>query len=168
MIVTQEADPEIVDSRENVLNLPENINFPVYCSSLKRGVMTLKNYFQLQDIIPLDELREVRFHLDSLLTNEEYEEFGSDLVRERFLLAFIADSLDEKREEIKNRVLSLIERLSKLSEGSYLVVSHSFFLKILEVYFKDKSLFDNPEILKDHFDPKKKMFEFGQGFDVLI
>jgi len=62
-------------------------------------------------------LREVKFDLKQLLTYEEFEHEGSNLVRERFIQAFEKDELDEPLHSIKERmekVLGQIENCQKV------------------------------------------------------
>ncbi|KXK09166.1 MAG: hypothetical protein UZ21_OP11001000224 [Microgenomates bacterium OLB22] len=50
-----------------------------------------------------------------------------------------------------------------------LVISHSFFMKLLEVYIRtDKMLYNRPQLLADHVDPLKKLYDFNTGFDFTL
>ncbi len=168
IIGTQEIDPEIEKNQENEIQIPENLLFPVFSSSLKRGIQTTQRYFDVNYITALDELKEVKFDLRNLLTHHEYEKFGSNLVRERFIEAFINDSLLEKREDIKKRILFLQNLFSNLVEGNYLVISHSFFMKIFDTYILNKNIFEKPDLLRSIFDYREKTFDFGEGFNFRV
>lgn len=114
---------------------------------------------------PTPLLNEVRFSIKALATEEEYQKHGSDIVRKRFIDHFIADKLLESREEIAKRIQGLLKLLNTQYQNKrVLCVSHSFFMKIFKIYLADSNLFEDPDILKDHFNPKKKTFEFCEGF----
>lgn len=166
IISTQEFDPDIEKIQEKEIKIPENLLFPVFTSSLKRGIQSAQRYFDKEYITALDELKEIKFDLQSLLTKDEYEKYGSNLVRERFVEGFIKDSLLEKRHDIKKRIIYMENLFSDLIDGSYLVISHSFFMKIFQIYSKNKNLFEKPELLIGLFDIKTKTFDFGDGFEI--
>lgn len=166
LITLQTKSPGIEEELEiKILDKLENI---IFSSPLKRARETSRSIakkYKSQKIIVLEELKEVMFDLKSLLTEEEYLKEGSNLVRKRFIESFIKDQLVEKRAEIKSRVDSARDILSKYPVGNYLLISHSFFMKILQIYLKNNKLFDHPEILSKEFDYKLKTFEFGEGFE---
>lgn len=113
-------------------------------------------------------LDEVRFDLSKMVTSEEYEQYGSNLVRTRFVEAFEKDELKEKRKEIKARVEGVLKLLKSVPEEKILLVSHSFFMKVLEVYLLHRDLFEKPQLLKECFNTDKKTYNFGEGFDFEI
>jgi phosphohistidine phosphatase SixA len=147
--------------------LSGNITSPIYHSPLKRALQTAMkiNKSLGLDLEELAELSEIKFNLKQLLTEEQFNYYGSNLVRKRFIEAFINDKLVEKRKEIKERINKLLKKLNNLPDGNYLLISHSFFMKLLQFYLKDKTLFENSIILKKYFNLRKKTFEFGKGFE---
>jgi len=155
-----------INSTINV-SLSEKISNPIYYSPLRRAEETalfLKNALGLQ-IEQVEFIKEIKFSLKNLLTDDEYNLYGSKLVRERFAKSFIKDELTEKRSDIRERINKLIEFLRILPEGKYLLISHSFFMKVLQSYIKEKNLFENPQILNKHFNFNKKTFKNGKGFE---
>lgn len=167
-IAMQVVDPVIVQSPSKEMDVSNNLTTHIFASSLRRGVLTANRYYDSQDITLLDELKEVKVDLTALLSEEEYVERGSDLVRERFIEAFIKDTLNEKRSEIESRLKSLLKIIEGVEEGDYLMISHSFFMKILQAYVINRKIFKEPSLLKYLFDPKVRTFDFGCGFDVCI
>lgn len=144
------------------------VQSPIYCSSLKRGQETAACFGKkmgVTKIFQTPHLNEVLFDLKNLVSEEEYRSLGSNLVRKQFIQAFIEDRLLESRSNLEKRINFLFEDLNKLKGGNYLLISHSFFMKILQVYLKDGQLFNHPEILKVNFDYQQKTFEFGEGFE---
>ena len=163
-ICLREEDPGI-SKNEEVL-VPKKI-CKIYCSSLTRGKETAKEYtrYTNMDYEVISELNEIMFDLTALLSEEEFEKYGNNLARKRFIDNFIDDKLMESREEIKARIDVLLENAKGLPDGDYVLISHSFLMKILETYLKDPSLFNNPKILRKHFNSSKRTYNFGQGFD---
>lgn len=166
-ITLQKVNPPILPDQHGELDIPKNLTFPVFASSLQRGIDTAEKYFDKANILCIDELREVKFDLGSLLTQVEYQEYGSNLVRERFVNAFIDDELAEKRFEIKLRIDKIIEKFSQ-QEGNWLLISHSFYMKIVQCYIQNKNLFETPILLKDYIVPEVRTFDFGKGFDITL
>jgi len=160
LIGLQKIDPRIEKGKR--LNFNKNVSL-VFCSELKRGQETAKTYgFEFKI---LDLLNEIKFNLGDLLAEHEYSKFGSALVRKRFVEKFIKDELEEKRIAIKKRITNLLKLLRELPEGSYMLISHSFFMKILETYLKEDNLFEEPILVKKYFDINHKTFDFGKGFE---
>lgn len=161
----QQENPDILLNQKNILDIPQNITLPVFSSPLIRAMGTASKYYHANNIITLEDLSEIKFSLHSLLSESEYKNSGSTLVRERFVEAFISDSLIEKRLEIKSRMDILLNKFSLFKEGNYLLISHSFFMKVFQVYLENKNLFEDPSILKTRINPTRRLFEFGKGFE---
>lgn len=177
LITTQKYSPGISDrdyvkehtDRRRIKNVEV-----ILCSELKRTRKTagvIKGIINDQTIrmVPTHLLNEVKFSMKVLVTEEEYKTHGSNIVRERFIEHFIADTLLESRKEIFERIQNLMELLNDRYRGKkVLCVSHSFFMKILSVYLKDKKLFEDPRVLKKYLDPKKRTFGFCEGFEFTV
>ncbi|KKS77662.1 MAG: hypothetical protein UV74_C0013G0149 [Candidatus Woesebacteria bacterium GW2011_GWB1_43_14] len=167
LITLRKLDPGI--SSHPDMELPESMKpVCVFCSDLRRGKETageIAKNLDVGEVVPLDLLREVKFDIKKLLTREEFEKEGSNLVRQRFVSAFIDDALEESRDEIKARMDKFINQVRKLPGGNYLVIGHSFFMKILETYRREPNLFENPSKLVKHLDVAKRTYDYGRGFD---
>lgn len=145
----------------------------IYCSQATRTFETARlilTYFSQKDrkIVAISELNEVKFSLKELLTREEYEKFGSNLVRERFIEFFMEDRLMESRKQLKKRVQRLLAKLRDSQENKFLLISHSFFMKLLQIYLREPALFESPEALKTYFDPYQRTFDCGDGFSFCL
>ncbi len=167
-ITRQEQSPGI--KKQHGIEKTTVFSGPIYSSVLRRGEESGEVYadrFRVPFITtPL--LNEIRFDLHNLVTENEFEEFGSSLVRERFIMMFEENGLLERRDEIQYRIERLMMLLKNNPEGKYLLVSHSFFMKLLETYLHEPDLFEHPELLKRTFDNKMKTYEFGEGFTFMI
>jgi hypothetical protein len=135
----------------------------VFCSPAKRARESVGGKYEV-----MGDLGEVKFMLSKLVSKMEYNLSGSVVVRQKFLEMFIRDTLGEQRTEIKRRVCSLMSRLGKLPRGRYLLISHSFLMKILEAYIFHKDLFENPGKLSGYLNPKIRTYNFGEGFEFEI
>lgn len=162
-ILLVDLDPSI----EKITKVDLKVKFDaIYHSSLLRGRESAIAFSSTKNNLEkLDYLNEIIFDLNDLVTENQYQSMGSNIVRKRFIEAFIEDRLLEKRQKIKQRIGELISFLHNLENGSYLLVSHSFFMKILQSYLMENTLFENPEILTSHFNFKQKTFDFGDGFN---
>lgn len=161
----RKLDPEIIRLKRTISGIQVE---KIYCSGLRRGKETaklLKKHFGVEKVNILPKLNEIVFDLEDLLTKDEYQQYGSDLMRKRFIESFAKDCLVEKRKQIKRRMDELIIAVGIQKEENILLVSHSFFMKILQVYLKDGELFDKPKKLEKFFNMNQKTFEFGEGFE---
>ncbi|RJR28212.1 hypothetical protein C4564_05930 [Candidatus Microgenomates bacterium] len=165
-ITLQKLDPEIIVNQHYKLDLPKNVSQPIFCSPLTRAKQTAQKHFKLDGIEVLEDLQEIKFDMHKLLSKQEYKIEKSNLVRKRFIEAFINDELSESSQTIQRRLDSVLSKVSHLEPGNYLVISHSFFLKILQCYLAEKDLFKKPALLKVRFNPNKKTFDFGSGFEL--
>jgi hypothetical protein len=133
-------------------------------STLKRGIQSTK-YYDADKSMSSGLLNEIQFDLRDLLSESEYLEGGSNLVRKRFVETFLSNGLREKRINIERRIDSLFSQLNSLQDGKHLLISHSFFMKVLQIYLMENSLFKHPEILAKYFDVNEKTYNFGSGFE---
>lgn len=166
LVTRQVYSPEIIVSK---FLRPEPLDVArILCSDAKRGIETAELFkTEKTDLIPLKELREINFSLRSLLTEEEYISQGANLVRRRFMEAWVEDALGEKREQIRRRVGNLVEVMKGFKPLNTLVISHSFFLKIIEtVVLHNVDIFNSPERISLYMSPNQKTYAFFGGFEM--
>ena len=161
-VTRQLYSPGIVD-----LDFKEHFHLPTYCSSLKRCRQTAK-ILSTGKITVLSDLREIKFSLYSLVSREEFERYGSSLVRERFIQSFINDSLLEKREDIKKRINRVVKIIFQ-ENNDKLIVSHSFTMKMFEACFqKNLNIFKDPNLISKVIFTQTETYPFGGGFDIRV
>lgn len=119
------------------------------------------------EIMVLAEIAELRIDLAEMLTEEEFQDHGSTLVRKRFVDGFIDDTLPIKRDAIIKRIETAQSILHRFEH--VLVISHSFFMKVWQCYqYTNGKVTTKPELLAQYINPDIKTFEFGAGFDIII
>jgi hypothetical protein len=164
---SNKTDPHIIGKADIKIERRDNLH--ILSSPLQRAKDTaeaLAEELHIADIAYLAELSEIPFDMKQMLSNDEYERFGSNLVRERFIEAFFSDTLSEKRNTLQKRIKKLIANLSRLPNGNYVIVSHSFFLKLVQIYLTVGDLiFEQPKLVEEYIDPTEKTFDNGKGFD---
>lgn len=167
---SEQSDPPIVSEacleiNANILELQSKVYFH---STLLRGIQTAKCVSSIHSTVLIEcpEIKEIPFSMMDLLNEQEFITEGSNLVRHRFTQAFIDDQLLESREKIKKRVLSTLDILNKIKNEheSVGLISHSFFMKILEGIVTGLPVFDIPEKVRDLISYNKKTYPFGGGF----
>lgn len=138
----------------------------VCCSDLLRTKQTaeqLKAQGLIDGNIPVtytDLLREIRFDIATFCSETEYALKGSDAVRAGFIKAFIADSLMETRQEIRQRCDELLGIIEQNKGRNVLVISHTFFLKVFSIYLERRDLFETPQIITQYIEPQKRIMRF--------
>ena len=165
LIALQKKDPPISNTKHIIYPFKFDV---IYTSNHLRGKQTANWVARTNDLPkpkPTYLLNEVKFNISKLATKKEYDNFGSKIIRKRFLDAFIANRLDESQNEIEERDEKFMLIVKNDTFNNYLVISHSFIMKIYEAYCDDHDFFKNPKILKKYIDINNKTYENGKGFD---
>ena len=157
LITRGELDPHIVPGQKKI----EVGGYrEICCSCAKRAGESVGGKYTVRA-----DLNEVKFNLEKMVSKSEFKICGSNVVRKRFLEYFEADRLDESLADIKLRIDRMLNRLKKKPEGQYLLVSHSFLMKILEAYVRNKNIFLRPEEMRYYLNSTQRTYNFGEGFD---
>lgn len=162
------SEGEKVRLQKSFLPLKKDNPKIIYSSPLLRAKETARiiGVILREEVVIDYRLGEVTFELNKLLSEKEYQEYGSVLVRQRFMEAFITDSLLEKREEIRKRIISFMNEISLSEKTCVVIVSHSFLMKLMQIYFCDKKdIFNSPQLVKRYFDYRLRTFNYGEGFE---
>ncbi len=163
---TQQADPDVELPISYVSQYHLGQYQSIYSSPLRRAISSAK--YLSSDVVVKGELREVRFDLAKLVTPGEYIKYGSSLVRDRFVQAFIQDKLMEPRKEIIDRVKILMAYLRQSKSIDTICVSHSFLMKIIEAYIARVDLLHDPTRLAEFITPMTKTYPYGGGFIIRV
>jgi len=107
-------------------------------------------------------LDEIAFHLKDVCSEEEYNKYGSNIVRLKFLELFInKDSVDFRR-SVEKQCTSLQREILNSKGFNVLLVSHTFFIKVFLICRKELNLFNTPIIIKEYINPSKRIMEHCQ------
>lgn len=162
--VKHETDPEIISIQHTKLKYKPDC---ILSSPLLRARKTAEVFateYGISEIILHNDLIEIPFNLNKLVSETEFIQKGSTWVRKRFIESFISNSLEEKHASINKRIDNVLTMLYHSSESRFLLISHSFYMKIFEAYLEYPELFKNPELIRNKFDFKRKTYSFGEGF----
>lgn len=157
-ILSQKTDPRSLSPQE----LPVGPG-KVLSSNMRRAKECL-DIKPETEIDYRDDLRELAFDLSKFCSREDYTSHKSDAVREAFVKAFVSDQLELPRSEIQKQIEGL---LKEVQETDATIISHTFRMKLIEIYLEiGEDLFKEPELLAEHLDTKKKIYEFGHSFNL--
>lgn len=115
-------------------------------------------------------LDEIYFDISADCSKEQYDRFGSNKIREVFVMKFIQDTLMEKRVEILQRINNLKNEVLQINQEykNILCISHTFFIKMFQLQIINPELFLNsPNLLKSYIGPEKKIMDFFEIVDIL-
>jgi broad specificity phosphatase PhoE len=148
-LARQEIDPSVdVNVLDELLSkntqLMRSLCEPltIYHSPSKRTRQTA-NYFKkilkVNSSEQLSELNEIMFDPSQLITEKEFAKKGMPAIREGLFRALIEDSNKETLESILNRIQKLENILRTSSAENILVITHGFFLRLIDLYFSGKA-----------------------------
>lgn len=172
LITLQKYDPPLDETRINsyLKNTKKDLAKIDYLltSNLKRALQTsqfLKTNHLIKQKVKIQKtcyLNEIKFSMAKLCSQQEYRQHQSIIVRQRFISAFIADTLTESHQDIQKRFILLEKQIAKLQSDHQNIacISHTFFIKIYSVYKKHPDIFEHPEIIKKYLNPNKKIMDF--------
>ena len=186
---TGKLDPGIIDGSTNLFiknssTIPlGKINLIYYNNSnecSRRSEETAKliakviknNYQKDAEVVGNPDLREIRFDVSDLLTEAEYQQHGMDLLRKRFYEELLNGSKIESFKENYKRAGKIFKDLAKYKQRKFkvILVTHGFFMKVLEIYIKRKGQEDNRDIEREIFnlDPYGYLRGFGITYDLSL
>jgi len=127
-------------------------------------IVDVKN-LQNVKIIQTPNLNGVRFNMDELVSKKELmENYEETIIRARkmFVTKFFNNELLESRESVIKRMAESLFQLQGYNNA--ICISHSFYMKLLEIYISNQEKFDNLDDLLAAFNPDNKPYELMQGF----
>lgn len=108
----------------------------------------------------LRTLCEVPFDVSDELSRDQWHRSGSTAVREIFKKLFIADALLETRGDIFTDIEILIKNCREWENST--VVTHSFRLKLIEIYLQTRGeIVHNPLLIHEYMSSTQKGYIFG-------
>jgi broad specificity phosphatase PhoE len=173
-LATQQADPPInlegihvVSWLSNVVRRAETLK--VYCATSKRAAETseviLDQAGRHEKPTTTELLNEIWFTPSKLVDDEDFKTSGMRAIRSNLFDAILSGSkAAENIEAIFTRIKKLDELLSGLGVDCALCVTHGFYMRFLELYFKD-GITDSSQMTKDLIRKKPNRPNF-RGFKV--
>lgn len=119
----------------------------------------------------LSSLVEIGYSMEDFISENEFlVDNKPDVTRARqgFVNAFIQNKTKEKYLHVIKRIENVLSTCCLSGENKIAVISHGFYLKVIEAYIRDKSIKHYPNRLLNYFDGKKETFKFCEGFIIEI
>jgi broad specificity phosphatase PhoE len=123
----------------------------------------LAKKIKLPTQVKLKELNEILFDPSKLVTETEYQNDKLVIIRQKLFESLVNDSNLESGKKVIDRVHKL-NQILKLSDGdSVLVITHGFFMRYLDIFYRQKSLDFSEAALNQAIN-----YDYTSGFTVII
>lgn len=126
-------------------------------------IKKIKNLSNVE-IVRTVNLNGIRFSMQNLITKEEFvKDYNSAIIRARrmFVIKFFYDELLESRASIIKRMDAIRGEVGRMG---ILCISHSFYMRLLEIYVKAPEKFKNLDDLMREFNPENSPYKPLHGF----
>lgn len=121
------------------------------------------------NIKKLPSLLEIGYQMEDFISKEEFFKDNTPnvkLARMLFVNALVTNRLQEKYNSVLERIRDALDRCSKTQQTKIVVISHGFFLKVIEAFIRDPKIVRDPSRLIHYFDGTAETFKFCEGFVV--
>lgn len=169
-LARQEIDPSVDTSNINVWTSGEDYLLEkydvLYVSESQRTFDTateLSKIISLPPKIKLQELNEIIFDPSMLVTEKEYEKEKLTAIRKSLFKALANNSNIETGEEVAQRIKKLGKTLKKTQADTVLVITHGFFMRYLDIFYRQKLHDFSEEALN-----QATNYDYASGFTVLV
>ena len=168
------ADPEINESTQEVLEKIRKIKEQysptiIYTSPSARTIETAK-IFNLPVVVD-QNLREILFSLkesvpEKIIANPRMVDVNK--LRLELMKSFAAGTTKEKPGKVIHRMNSFYQEIASSAEECILCISHAFFMKCCEIFYRSDREIVDTSIFSSGYDWSLKPYEFLGGFIILI
>ncbi len=146
----------------------------IYVSTSRRSLETaeiLKKVMglKIEKIKSTSLLDEIGFKMEELISEKEFNGLGVDLARKRFFERFLDSQLSESKESVVKRIKNLVGLLIRDIEEDedILCCSHSFFMKVIEVFLADERTMSDSGIFLRNYNGLVKAYSSScEGFEL--
>ncbi len=145
-LAKQEIDPSVNGSKINVGMSGEDYLLEkydvLYVSESQRTSDTaaeLSKTISLPPVIKLQELNEIVFDPSKLVTEKEYDNEKLSIIRKRLFKALVDDTNIESGKKVAQRIQKLDRVLKENQADTALVITHGFFMRYLDIFYRQKS-----------------------------
>lgn len=169
-LARQDIDPSIDTSK--IFNQITNNNHisrkydALFVSQSQRTNDTareLAKEINLPTQVKLKELNEILFDPSNLVTEAEYENDKLVIIRRKLFESLANDSNLESGKKVIARVHKLNQMLKSSKYDSVLIITHGFFMRYLDIFYRQKSLDFSETALNQAIN-----FDYTSGFTVII
>jgi hypothetical protein len=118
-------------------------------------------------LVTLPELGEISFSMKEIISKQDFFKGGMpqvELARKLFVNKLMAGEITESLQSIISRVESVLNFIEKEKSEKIVLVSHSFFMKVMETYIKDPQIEKKPKRIKNYFTGREKFYDYFGGF----
>ncbi len=118
-------------------------------------------------LVTLPGLGEISFSMKEIISKKEFFKNGRpqvDLARKLFVKKLMAGEITESLQSIISRAESVLNFIENEKAENMVLVSHSFFMKIMETYLKDPGIKDQPKLIRNYFTGSEKFYDYFGGF----
>lgn len=169
-LARQEVDPSVNSSKINNGMSEKDYLLKkydvLYVSESQRTSDTaaeLSKMISLPPKIKLQELNEIVFDPSKLVTEKEYEKEKLTAIRKSLFKALANNSNIETGEEVVQRIKKLGKILKKTQADTVLVITHGFFMRYLDIFYRQKSQDFSEDDLNLAIN-----YDYASGFTVLV
>lgn len=169
-LARQEADPLVDASNINEGMCEKDYLLKkydvLYVSESQRTSDTadeLSKIISLPPKIKLKELNEIVFDPSKLVTENEYQNEKLAAIRKSLFKALTNNSNIETGEEVVQRIKKLGKILKKTQADTVLVITHGFFMRYLDIFYRQKSQDFSVDALNQAIN-----YDYVSGFTVLV
>lgn len=158
-------DPSKIDSRLVGADFFERKYDELFVSSSRRThdtAIELGKKIDLPRIIELKELNEILFDPSQLVTEQEYEREKLAAIRRKLFESLAKDSNIEPGKKVIERLISLDKTFHSSDAESVLVITHGFFMRYLDIFYRQKSHIFNEKALNQAVN-----YDYASGFTVI-
>lgn len=169
-LARQEVDPPVDSSKINVRMIAKDYLLKkydvLYVSKSRRTSDTaveLSKKISLPPKIKLQELNEIVFDPSKLVTEKEFEKEKLIVIRRRLFEALEDNSNIETGKNVFQRIKKIEKILKKTQGNNILIITHGFFMRYLDIFYRQKSLDFSEDALNQAIN-----YDYASGFTVLV
>ena len=169
-LARQEIDPSVdpskISSKLELVDLLEKKYDALFVSSSKRTHDTAKELtkkFDLPRLVELKEVNEILFDPSQLVSEKEYEQGKLAVIRKKLFKNLANDTNIEPGSSVADRIIRLDEIIHESKAEAVLVITHGFFMRYLDIFYRQKSRVFDENALNQAVN-----YDYVSGFTAII
>lgn len=166
VVATRKIDPKILQPTECQVECLRNAADSaevVYASDTRRAHGTAS--FLRKQVITTKLLREVKYSMDDFLDKNSFYEMECNVAyaRKKFFRGYADNRLRETHAQVVQRIEQLFAILEQDNIENIVLVSHGFFIKLIEAYVRLPDFRTDPKKLFTMYDGDRPTYGFAGG-----